>query len=345
VPPEGFVQAADWELHSLRVCADVLIERLIALQEEVSEQGVHDTRVQSRRLRAALKAYQNDLPPGQFRQAYDSVREITRALGGPREIAVCQALLRDLCAGTRGSENDASEYLLYKINRRLQKEETALRKRLRSLDPLFISARVDCLLSALETESSPEHGETPASEIPGDALTISGAHRMAQAAFLKLSKPLVECTRAEFLSADDDRLHLLRIAAKKLRYTIEFFCTWIPPRLDEVGLRAREVQDAGGKYHDWCILCSFLASEIAVGKKRLPIHSASRLYRAAEDQRYGLRKPMLAAIENLQQIMPASLIDCMLVNRPKMRIAGRRGAKTIGSETARSRMIGNRQSG
>src|SRR5436309_6718452 len=56
-------------------------------------------------------------------------------------------------------------------------------------------------------------------------------------------------------------------AAKKLRYTMEIFDPIWPAGLKKEIRLARALQDAGGHYHDWCVLRDRIQKEIGRDRK------------------------------------------------------------------------------
>jgi hypothetical protein len=110
----------------LRQRSTWLIQQLALLKRHIGENSIHDTRVQSRRMRAALEAFQDLIPASEWQQFYDSVREITRALGEIRETEVMCSLIEGLATPEDLGEQVALEFLEEKLQRKMRK----LRKRL-----------------------------------------------------------------------------------------------------------------------------------------------------------------------------------------------------------------------
>ena len=92
--------------------ADSLLDELVSLKRRPDEKSIHDTRVQSRRLRAALEAFKDLFAPNPWHAVYGSVKEITRTLGGPRETGVIILLLRDPGGAGDMAESLCREYLM-----------------------------------------------------------------------------------------------------------------------------------------------------------------------------------------------------------------------------------------
>jgi hypothetical protein len=114
---------------------------------------------------------------------------------------------------------------------------------------------------------------------------------------------------AEFARAADHRIHELRIAAKKLRYAMEVLDPVWPGGLQARIAQARALQDAGGTYHDWCVLCEELKREIRRLDRRNSEHlrfQIGRLSVQANSRRKALRKLILPELLRLQSALPSA---------------------------------------
>src|SRR5436190_23426036 len=76
-----------------------LFKELCSLQAKVREDSIHDTRVASRRMRAALEAFRDLYPARRWKALYERVKQITKVLGKTREAAVDLSLVRELADG------------------------------------------------------------------------------------------------------------------------------------------------------------------------------------------------------------------------------------------------------
>jgi len=288
-PPEREFAAA-----VLRRRCDALLEEAAALVDAPREDSVHDTRVQSRRLRAALEAFEDLLPPRPARALYDAARAITRALGRPRETGVALALLEELPDTGDPAEKLCREYLAERLRKKLRKQEKRLKRRLKASDLARLRSRVEDLLGAASRR------ETPRTAPCDGGRTIQRARRI----FGETARPLLEFDASrDFAGADDERLHALRIAAKKLRYAMEVFDPAWPGGLEEAIARARALQDVGGIYHDWSVLCTGLEKEIGrLERNGSPGLAAGvgRIAALARERKAQLRQEILPALAGLQ---------------------------------------------
>jgi CHAD domain-containing protein len=118
-----------------------------------------------------------------------------------------------------------------------------------------------------------------------------------------LAEPVVSFHTARFRTAKDEQLHQLRIDVKKLRYAMEIFHDVWPEGLEECVARAKALQDAAGRHHDWSVLREFLRTEIRRLTRQETSHLAfqvGRLLAIVEDRKAELRKEVLPAVLQLQ---------------------------------------------
>jgi CHAD domain-containing protein len=57
--------------------ADWLLDEPVSLKRHPDEKSIHDTRVQSRRLRAALEAFQDLFAPHPWQAVYSALKKLT----------------------------------------------------------------------------------------------------------------------------------------------------------------------------------------------------------------------------------------------------------------------------
>jgi CHAD domain-containing protein len=294
--------------------ADALLKELVALQIHSTEKLIHDTRVQSRRMRAALEAFQDLFDPGPYRTVYATIKKITRILGKCRETQVVRDLLRTLSDAGDMAEGICREYLNERIESRLRKQERRLQRNLKEIDSPRLQSQIQILLAGVESQT--EESKRGMGK-PFQTMLFQmneGNRQRALRLFRELELPILSFRpRYQFHRATEDALHELRIAAKKLRYAMELFSPlWARGLADKIK-DARGLQTAGGKFHDWCVLCEILKAELRhvhAGDNAHLVFQIGRLLSFAEDRKTELRKKILPAINTLQaslQQMPADL--------------------------------------
>ncbi|MDP3719682.1 MAG: CHAD domain-containing protein [Acidobacteriota bacterium] len=220
----------------------ILRQRLISLlaampaAQSGDETSVHQARVASRRLRGALPMLGASADADALDRVHRRVRRITRALGPVRELDVSLQLLTELEG--RGVAPAAA------IGR-VREAVTAERlKRRRDMLDEITPSRLDKLRKRLVDVAAPE----TRSGVPGDAV----AHALAQAG--KRARRL----RAAIIRAGGiylaERLHRVRIEAKKLRYALEIQRELARSRSRLHLNRLKTQQDLLGRMHDLEIL-------------------------------------------------------------------------------------------
>ncbi|MGE3273856.1 MAG: CHAD domain-containing protein [Vicinamibacterales bacterium] len=239
--------------------ARLLDPRLHALLHAVPEaqagdvRAVHQARVASRRLREALPVAGAAARPAVLRRARRAVRRLTRALGPVRELDVALGHL-DEVAG-RGLVPAAA---LSRVRASLEQRRQARRGAL--LDALTPS-RLEQLrrrIAALETSLPPAAEARRASRAAADTRVQRRGGRLAVA---------IERAGNVYLP---DRLHRVRIAAKKLRYAVEVRQELVRSRATRRIGSLKRLQDLLGRLHDLEVLIDHVRdvqAEAAVGAR------------------------------------------------------------------------------
>lgn len=220
----------------------ILRQRLITLltampaAQSGDETSVHQARVASRRLRGALPMLGASADADALDRVDRRVRRITRALGPVRELDVALSLLAELEG--RGS---ASATAIARVRDAVTAERT---KRRRDMLDEITPSRLDKLRRRLVDVAAPEtHRGAPADTV-AEAIAQSGkrARRLRAA---------IERAGGIYLA---ERLHRVRIEAKKLRYALEIQRDLKHLRSRVHLTRLKTQQDLLGRMHDLEIL-------------------------------------------------------------------------------------------
>lgn len=221
--------------------------RRLARQIEECEAGtragddadaLHDMRVASRRLRAALRVFHDVLPHRRLGRLEKRARRLTRALGLPREWDV----LRDTLARLRGEhagdvEKMAVEHALEWID---QHRSLARRRMLRGLD------RIDIERLARGVRRLADRAEQ---RIAVDDLC--GLARRQVEPLVDAAMQEIDARRARELI---EPLHETRIAIKRLRYVVELLEPAFPGPHADLLARLKNLQELLGHHHDCAVL-------------------------------------------------------------------------------------------
>jgi CHAD domain-containing protein len=220
----------------------LLRQRLVSLLKAMpaaqagDESSVHQARVASRRLRQALPLLGVRADAHALDRAGRRVRRITRALGPVRELDVTLLLLTEL------EKKDAAPARAIARVRAAVADER--QKRRREMLAAIKPAKLNKLRKHLVQVASPETRHVS----KGSALAEANAQAAARAAQLKAA---IEHAGGIYLA---DRLHRVRVAAKKLRYALEIQRELTRSRSAAHLNRAKAQQDLLGRMHDFEIL-------------------------------------------------------------------------------------------
>lgn len=271
----------------------VVLERLAPLLREVEgvrrnedPECLHRMRVASRRLRSALLLLEGCVPPETLRSWRRAVRRLTRILGEARDLDVQILFLEELLGksgaagaspseengtapdGATKSRKDVAETLpsealpgVERLRLRLRtRRERRQRSVLRALDRLEREGIVQRMGTVLrEMLVRMELGEA------------DRGPSLREPAFRLLSLRLEEALAFAYVvdnPADEEGHHALRVAAKRLRYSLELFA----PLLGEVGdslvKEIKVLQDRLGALHDCDVWRGFLPAFIDAERRR-----------------------------------------------------------------------------
>ena len=273
------------------VASRLLARRASALKRHVpdardgSAHGVHQARVASRRLREAIPVLASGVPGTKSRKALGKIRRLTRALGTIRELDVTIDLVDELVR-KESLPRPALESVRGRVVTEREARRTVMLKRLDQVNQEKLERRLTAMAELLEETGS---------EAWRDAL---GAR------LIKRSKALVEAMAEAGHMYAPEQLHQVRIAAKKLRYTIEL--------AHDTGVKSASVpvrtlkraQDALGRLHDLQVLETHVAAVQAQASGRpLPDAGLATVARALEDECRHLHAGYVAAIPKLNDVI------------------------------------------
>lgn len=225
--------------------ASIIMQQLSLLVAEIEGvkkaediEAVHRMRVATRRLRSALPVFGPYLAPRRFETWRKRIRGITRALGAARDADVQIEHLTELVSHLSPPERAGVRRLLLRLRQRRREMQPKVNKALRQFERSGLVAEISQKLAPFEIYKSQLN-------LQSTALLRTGAEHIQQKLdeFLAF-EPYVfqpECV---------SELHAMRIAAKHLRYTLEFFAPLYPDELKGTLKILRSCQDALGAIHD-----------------------------------------------------------------------------------------------
>ncbi|MFN0135020.1 MAG: CHAD domain-containing protein [Phycisphaerae bacterium] len=205
-------------------------------------EALHDMRVASRRLRAALRLFAEILPHRRAAKLSRRLRRLTRALGMPREWDVLRETLTHLRGRQRGDvEKIAVEHALEYIDA----HRSISRKRmLRALDKIDLG-RLTRGIRKLAAKVDAHAVDEPEKHLAWRALEPLIAAALAEIDILRSSE-------------DAKRLHETRISVKRLRYAVELLEPAMPIGHGDLLARLKNLQELLGHHHDCAVLHELL---------------------------------------------------------------------------------------
>lgn len=244
--PSFILLGADSILTSLRAMA----EEIEGVKRAEDIECVHRMRVASRRLRARLRVFKPLLPAHRAAKWAKDVRRLTRALGEARDTDVQLEFLATFKAGIDNRrERDGITRLELRLSQHRQREQTKVLKALQRMSAKSVLDEMGRVLSEKRIAAQMEPGaDRPSADSLGRARAAVAARIME---FLSFGVFIPDRARVR-------ELHQMRIAAKRLRYTMEIFEPWFPESLPKEIRQIKAVQEVLGDIHDADVWTVFL---------------------------------------------------------------------------------------
>jgi CHAD domain-containing protein len=236
---------------------------------------VHDMRVATRRLRAAMSTFRDALPV-RVQALRRELKWIADALGNVRDLDVQIEQVGEWARELPEEERGA----LAPITAVLERRRVARRKEmLRALD----SRR--CARLVASTTGLLQRGPLRRSAASRAPAAIAGPDlvRWRRGKMKKAGAALNPDSPAE-------DLHRLRIRGKRLRYTLEFLTPVYPKDAPRLAKRLSKMQDVLGLHQDARVAAGFIAGLLEEHAQRLQVQTVFVLGRVAEQYRHVERK-------------------------------------------------------
>lgn len=249
-----------------------------------SDLDVHQARVASRRLREAVPVLATGLTGSKAGKARRKIRRLTRALGSVRELDVTVQLLDELARSP-----DVSRDAVEDVRARVMKERDAKRKamveRLEAVNVDKLDRRLDSVGAAL------------------NEATTEPWRKALAARLLRRSRRLTVAMSHAGQMYAPDRLHDVRIAAKKLRYGLEVAANSGVKQAVPHVRTIKRAQDLLGKLHDLQVLQAHVAAVQAEPRTSRPQSRAAleQLARQVEDRCRYLHARYVASAGSLRE--------------------------------------------
>ena len=226
--------------------------------EEIEE--LHDMRVAVRRMRAASRVFEDYLEPGQLEPHLKGLGRTLGSLGEVRDLDVFREKAEEyLKILPSGHEHDLDPLFAVLAEER----EKARKNMLDYLDSEKYSHFKKDLSDAL---SSPENLALPVTNRKHDALPHRVREVLPSILYSRLADISAYSEWVEGPYLPVERLHRLRIVAKGMRYTLEFFESVLGEDAKALIKEFKTFQDHLGNLHDAVIAVNLLGSCLRNGE-------------------------------------------------------------------------------
>ena len=238
-----------------RYCARALAPYISALNKSAKNilkrnniEDIHDVRVATRRIRAVLTSFADYLPEKKVKAWRKDIKKITQSYGKVRDLDVQLDLLNDIYEKTTDTK-------LRSGLRRLKLRLSQKRKKRQE----NTTARTGQLLQSASIIEMNTWIQATLSQFPKDEIPIS--LELFQLGYKQIQSCLDDLLFYEVFIFDKrriDELHLMRISAKSLRYSLEVFSDLYQKKTDFALTIAKQAQEYLGDIHDNDIWIEFL---------------------------------------------------------------------------------------
>lgn len=210
---------------------------------------IHDMRVATRRMRSALALFENYLPGKSSKKWNRRMRSVTRALGTARDADVQMDFLQNFFDSlTESRYRPGIQRLILRLR---QNRESAQEKVMRAMDQLELSGVLEEMggtLRRIRVRARMNHVNEKSPYV-------------YQQAYLAISLRLEDMLAYETYVSQPERieeLHAMRIASKRLRYTMEAFGPLYSGDFKQSLKTVRKVQTMLGDIHDCDVWVDYL---------------------------------------------------------------------------------------
>lgn len=204
---------------------------------------VHDLRVASRRLQQLLRGLASAKSKKSSKKASNVLRKIRQALGPLRNLDVMAELIN---ARVDSAANDKNRAAWLEIKSAIEEE--------RELE----SARVQESLKDYDLTEFLDRTRRAMKDAADERANVAELTGIIERRFQSWSEALADVGA----QPSAKRLHRLRIAGKRLRYSVELSAALTDPKLKTLARALAQLQDNLGAWHDMHTLMQYVAAYI-----------------------------------------------------------------------------------
>lgn len=210
-------------------------------------EDIHDLRVASRRVRVALAVFRQFLPAKKFKVWEPAVAGLTKAFGNTRDLDVQLAFINGF---SKTHDDPQTRPGIRRLKLRLRQRKS---KFMHKLEEKLAGFQKENILQNIINDLKNQSKDLPSEIIPPAPIFELSFNminkRLDDFLFYEIYLPFPERIR---------ELHLMRIAAKRLRYSLEIFTPLYPDYLENILGIMRSVQTGLGEIRDCDIWLDFL---------------------------------------------------------------------------------------
>jgi CHAD domain-containing protein len=262
--------------------ASVVRKRAEVIRGDVGVDAVHDMRTATRRLRTAIELHGHEAPRKRWAAVEDELKRVSRRLGAVRDLDV---LLEKLGESTADHPGHLQAEDVKPLRDAWRAERAVTARRLKDeLDRRRFSRAIERARRLVRRGGA---GDSPASRAEADRVATQAPGLIWDAFGAVLAYEV------DARSADPAAIHGLRIAAKKLRYTLEAFEDALEPGATLIA-DVKALQDAAGSMHDAIVAADRARSTVPRSDLTRRQRLAIRAFADARDRDAERLRPSIA---------------------------------------------------
>jgi CHAD domain-containing protein len=258
---------------------------------------LHDMRVATRRMRAALEVFGRNLDPDTMKPFGAALRRVGRRLGSVRDLDVfgekAEKYLDTLPENRRGDLDDL--LAAWNVEREARRVEMVTH-----LDSHGYTQFKQKFAELLEAP-----GSIPSVTTSVDGEPLPYRVRLILPEVLHWSNARVQAYEEWLVNAPLSRYHQLRISSKGLRYTLEFFSDVLGPAAQPLIESVKRVQDHLGSLADAVVASGILSGFLRWGTWQASDHTLSAANTASSPGAAAYLAARQAEIQELVEGFPA----------------------------------------
>jgi CHAD domain-containing protein len=258
VNPENPMALVAWRVFSQQFSRMLAVEKATRKGEDI--EALHDMRVAVRRMRAAAKVFEAYLDSEKLEPHIKGLRRTLGALGDTRDLDVFRERLEEYINKLPPENEHDLDPLFEMLDKKKEIARESMLAYLNSEKYANFKKEFSDFLSVPETWALPTTNEKH------DALPNRVRDVLPSILYARFSDISVysEWVGGPYVSVE--RLHRLRIAAKRLRYTLEFFESVLGEDAKLLSEELKNFQDHLGNLHDAIVAISLLSSYMETGE-------------------------------------------------------------------------------